>query len=77
MYKISVTNEYISPKEAAERLAVSTGTVRRLMKGGDLAAYRFGKQIRITVQSLEEYINRQKIIISHDSEIKEPFIRKD
>ena len=37
MYKISVTNEYISPKEAAERLAVSTGTVRRLMKGGELA----------------------------------------
>ena len=63
MYKISVTNEYISPKEAAERLAVSTGTIRRLIKGGELAAYRFGKQIHITVQSLDEYVGRQKIIV--------------
>jgi excisionase family DNA binding protein len=60
MDSISVTNEYISPKEAAERLAVSTGTIRRLIKGGELAAYRFGKQIRITVQSLDEYANRKK-----------------
>ena len=60
MDSISVTNEYISPKEAAERLAVSTGTIRRLIKGGELAAYRFGKPIRITVQSLDEYANRKK-----------------
>lgn len=60
MDSISVTNEYISPKEAAERLAVSTGTIRRLIKGGELAAYRFGKQILITVQSLDEYANRKK-----------------
>lgn len=59
----SVTNEYLSPKEAAERLAVSTGTIRRLINGGELAAYRFGKQIRITVQSLDEYVGRQKIIV--------------
>lgn len=59
----SVTNEYLSPKEAAERLAVSTGTIRRLIKGGELAAYRFGKQIRITAQSLDEYVGRQKITV--------------
>ncbi len=59
----SVTNEYLSPKEAAERLAVSTGTIRRLINGGELVAYRFGKQIRITVQSLDEYVGRQKIIV--------------
>lgn len=59
----SVTNEYLSPKEAAERLAVSTGTIGRLIKGWELAAYRFGKQICITVQSLDEYVGRQKIIV--------------
>lgn len=58
---ISVGNEYISPKEAAERLAVSTGTIRRLVKGSELTAYRFGNQIRITVESLEQYVSRQKI----------------
>ncbi len=48
---ISVTNEYLSTKEAAERLAVSAGTVRCLIKGGNM------------VQSMDEYIGRQKIIV--------------
>ena len=52
---------YITQKDAAERLAVSTGTVRRLVKENKLEAYRFGNQIRIVRSSLDAYIMQQKI----------------
>lgn len=56
-------NTYISPKEAAARLSVSTGTIRRLIKDNKLEAYRFGNQIRIVSESVARYIDRQKITI--------------
>ena len=52
---------YISQKDAARRLMVSTGTVRRLIKENELEAYRFGNQIRIVEDSLNLYIDKQKI----------------
>lgn len=52
---------YLSVKQAACELTVSTGTVRRLVKTGEIEAYRFGNQIRILPKSLEQYIRRQKI----------------
>ena len=54
---------YISPKEAAIRLCVSTGTIRRLIKDNKLEAYRFGNQIRILAESVNQYINNHKITI--------------
>lgn len=56
-------NTYISPKEAAARLSVSTGTIRRLIKSSELEAYRFGNQIRIVSESVTRYIDRQKIMV--------------
>ncbi len=56
-------NIYISPKEAAARLSVSTGTIRRLVKCSELEAYRFGSQIRIVSDSVSRYIDRQKITV--------------
>lgn len=61
MNLIPENNVYLTPKEAACKLAVSTGTVRRLIKCGRLEAYRFGNQIRIVSASLEQYIIKQKI----------------
>ena len=52
---------YISQKDAANRLMVSTGTVRKLIKENKIEAYRFGHQIRIVEESLEQYIAHQKI----------------
>lgn len=54
-------NTYISQKDAALILMISTGTVRRLIADGKLTAYRFGNQIRIVEDSLNDYINKQKI----------------
>lgn len=56
-----MNKRYISQKDAAERLLVSTGTVRNLIKDNKLEAYRFGNQIRIVADSLEQYIAQQKI----------------
>ncbi len=60
---------YVSMKEAADMLMLSTGTVRRLITRGDLVAYKFGKKIRITKDSLQSYIANQKISVM--SEINE------
>jgi len=42
--------------EAAEFLAVSDSTVYRLIRGGELPAYRVGHQIRLTQVDLENYL---------------------
>ena len=52
---------YISQKDAASRLMVSTGTIRKLIKENEVEAYRFGNQIRIVADSLDAYIEKQKI----------------
>lgn len=52
---------YISQKDAAGRLMVSTGTIRKLIKENQLEAYRFGSQIRIVAESLDAYIEKQKM----------------
>jgi excisionase family DNA binding protein len=42
--------------EAAQFLAVSDSTVYRLIRGGELPAYRVGHQIRLTQVDLENYL---------------------
>ncbi len=42
----------ISIKEAAQRLAVSVKTVRRMIKRGDLKVYRMCRDIRISEDDL-------------------------
>ncbi len=53
---------YMTLKETADMLMLSTVTVSRLIKCGKLEAYRFGGQFRITPQSLRQYIDSQKVI---------------
>jgi len=42
--------------EAAEFLGVSSSTVYRLLRKGDLRAYRVGHQIRLTQTDIENYL---------------------
>jgi len=49
--------------EVAEAMKVSEKTVRRLIKRGDLAAYKLGErgQLRINEQELERYVESQRV----------------
>jgi len=44
--------------EAAQFLAVSDSTVYRLIRRGELPAYRVGHQIRLTQVDLENYLRQ-------------------
>jgi excisionase family DNA binding protein len=52
--------------EAAEFLSVSTSTVYRLLRAGDLRAYRVGHQIRLTQVDLENYLRAQSPPLQED-----------
>ena len=46
--------------EVAEIVGVSTRTVRRWIKSGELAAHRFGSAVRIADSDLKAFIARQR-----------------
>jgi excisionase family DNA binding protein len=52
-------NERIGPKHAGDRLGVSDQTVRDMIHRKELPAIRVGKQFRILVKDLDDYIARQ------------------
>ena len=45
-----------TPAEAAEALATSPSKVRELIANGELKAYREGKNFKIVITQLREYI---------------------
>ena len=46
----------LTPNEVAEHLRVSTMTVYRLIKSGDLRAARIGKSFRISEDDVDAYL---------------------
>lgn len=50
-----MTRAVYTPKEVAEMLKVNERTVRRWVRTGQLRAYRFGRQLRIPAEALEEF----------------------
>jgi excisionase family DNA binding protein len=46
----------LTPNEVAEQLRVSTMTVYRLIKAGDLRAARIGKSFRISEDDVDAYL---------------------
>jgi excisionase family DNA binding protein len=52
---------FYSVEEIAERLQVSDQTVRRWVKGGKLAAFKPGKELRIRPHDLEEFLEARKV----------------
>ena len=45
-------------EDVADRLAVSTRTVRRLIEAGELAVHRIGRAVRIAEADLQSYLRR-------------------
>jgi excisionase family DNA binding protein len=52
---------YITPKAAAERLAVSVKVVYKLAAGGELEVLRVGRSVRILASSLQDFIARNTV----------------
>jgi excisionase family DNA binding protein len=52
---------HLSVEDAAGRLSVSPGLVRKLIRTGHLEAVRVGRCVRIPVASLEVYLARERI----------------
>ena len=49
-------NELLTVKEAAEWLKTSRVQVRRMIQNGELAAVRVGREYRIPISSIREFV---------------------
>lgn len=51
----------LTAAEVAGRLRVSTMTVYRLIRSGELPAVRVGRNYRVQVEDLETYLHEQRV----------------
>jgi excisionase family DNA binding protein len=54
-------DQLLTVEQAAERLALHHGAVRRAIKRGDLPAMKFCSRIRIDANELRVWVERQRI----------------
>ena len=52
--------QYLNIREVARQLRVGYGTVRKLLKAGDLESYKIGAQWRITQEQVDAYLEKTK-----------------
>jgi excisionase family DNA binding protein len=55
------TISWLSTKEAAERLGVTLRSLYRFIDEGGLAAYKFGRVIRLKESDVDEFIESSRI----------------
>ena len=53
--------QWLSTKEASERLGLTLRTLYRLIDEGQLAAYKFGRVIRLKEADVDAFINGARI----------------
>jgi excisionase family DNA binding protein len=58
---VAAERRLLTVREVAETMRVSTMTVYRLIKAGELAAIRVGKHFRIRDADLSEYLDAQTV----------------
>jgi excisionase family DNA binding protein len=46
--------------KASRRLAVSEKTIRRMIRNGELSAFRVGGSLRLDPQELEDWLNARR-----------------
>ena len=56
MAQVSTASRFLTVAEVASLLRVSTMTVYRLIKGGELGAVRIGKSYRIREDDIDRYL---------------------
>lgn len=54
-------NEFLTIEELADMLKISTRTIRRILKRGDLPAIRIGRQIRFNREAVNLWLKTQSI----------------
>ena len=52
---------WLSTKEAARRLGITTRTLYRLIDSGQIPAYKFGRVIRLQESEVHEFIDAARI----------------
>ena len=65
-------------QEAAEQLQISLSTLDKFLKSGKLKAFRVGRQIRITEQALQDFLDDHilKFDVKPQAEIVRPVLRQ-
>jgi excisionase family DNA binding protein len=58
---VTAEHRLLTVREVADAMRVSTMTVYRLIKGGDLPAIRVGKHFRIRERDLARYLDAQTV----------------
>jgi excisionase family DNA binding protein len=53
---------YLTPDQVAEALGLSPQSVYKLIKEGDLSAYRFTNKLRVAQEQLDDYIARSLFV---------------
>lgn len=56
-----MATDLLTAAEVAERLRVSTMTVYRLIRSGELPAVRVGRNYRVRSDDLLSYLDRQRV----------------
>lgn len=66
--------QLLTLQEVADLMRVSQRTIRRLIKRGELAAYRVGDrgQLRVKEGELEQYIESQRVQVEVGNGAAEP-----
>lgn len=52
---------WLSTREAARRLGITTRTLYRLIDAGQIPAYKFGRVIRLQESEVDEFITQARI----------------
>ncbi len=55
------TTEWMSTREAAGELGITTRTLYRLIDSGQLPAYKFGRVIRLKADEVDAFVERSRI----------------
>ncbi len=58
---MAAEHRLLTVREVADAMRISTMTVYRLIKGGDLPAIRVGKHFRIREHDLGQYLEAQTV----------------
>lgn len=59
--EVSVSTQLLTAAEVADQLRVSTMTIYRLIRSGELKAVRVGRNYRVPVAELEGYLAAQVV----------------